>query len=148
MRKYYVLGFLFLLVGTLSTIPVQTFAAPGDIDGDGVADSVDLCPFVMEDNEEEIDGCPSNFVPWYDADYDGVQDHLDNCPTVKERYNKYQDEDGCPDVSPEGGGVPLADADGDGFVDNIDLCPNQPETTLIPSIFYSIAVSVCKLEAS
>ena len=52
MRKYYVLGFLFLLVGTISTVPVHTFAAPGDIDGDGVADEVDLCPFVKEDHED------------------------------------------------------------------------------------------------
>ena len=90
MRRYYVLGFLFLLVGTISAIPITTFAAPNDIDDDGVADEVDDCPFVKEDHEGDIDGCPSNFVPWYDADYDGIQDHIDSCPTVKENYNKFQ----------------------------------------------------------
>ena len=50
----------------------------------------------------DIDGCPADFVPWYDADYDGIQDHIDNCPTVKETYNLFQDEDGCPDLSPDG----------------------------------------------
>ena len=85
----------------------------------------------MEDYDPQygnnIDGCPADFVPWYDADYDGIQDHVDSCPTVKETYNKFQDEDGCPDLSPDGN-VGVADTDGDGFPDYLDLCPTQSET--------------------
>ena len=40
--------------------------------------------------------------------------------TVKENYNAFQDDDGCPDNSPESGeGIPT-DSDGDGFIDNLD----------------------------
>ena len=31
--------------------------------------------------------------------YDGIEDHIDQCPNIKENYNKFQDEDGCPDNS-------------------------------------------------
>src|SRR3546814_3468301 len=58
-----------------------------------------------------IDGCPSTFVPWYDADYDGIPDHIDTCPTVRETYNKFQDDDGCPDLSPSTEKA-VADTDG------------------------------------
>ena len=58
-----------------------------DNDGDGVPNSIDFCPNLLEDYDPQygnnIDGCPADFVPWYDADYDGIQDHIDNCPTVK-----------------------------------------------------------------
>ena len=67
--------------------------------------AIDFCPNLLEDYDPQygnnIDGCPADFVPWYDADYDGIQDHLDDCPTVKETYNKFQDTDGCPDSSPD-----------------------------------------------
>ena len=32
-----------------------------------------------------------------DTDLDGILNSLDQCPEVKETYNKFQDEDGCPD---------------------------------------------------
>ena len=94
---------------------------PIDSDGDGVPNSLDLCPHLLEDYDPQygnnIDGCPADFVPWYDEDYDGIQDHVDNCPTVKETYNRFQDDDGCPDtiLGTDEGGLP--DSDNDGFVD-------------------------------
>ncbi|PCH79143.1 MAG: thrombospondin, partial [Rhodospirillaceae bacterium] len=63
---------------------------------------------------------------WHDADSDGIQDHLDNCPTLRETYNKFQDDDGCPDFIADN--KLTADTDGDGIVDYLDLCPTQPET--------------------
>ena len=33
----------------------------------------------------------------FDKDGDGIPDSKDKCPSHKERYNKYQDNDGCPD---------------------------------------------------
>ena len=46
---------------------------------------------------------------------------------VKETYNRFQDEDGCPDLSPDTD-AGIADTDGDGFPDYLDLCPNDAET--------------------
>ena len=66
--------------------------------------------------------------PWYDEDYDGIEDHIDECPNLREQYNRFQDEDGCPDNLPGEGAGGAADTDEDGFIDLIDLCPNQPET--------------------
>ena len=67
----------------------SVYSEESDLDKDGVSDSVDLCPSLKEDFEGRIDGCPSNFVPWYDADFDGIEDHLDLCPSVRENYKLY-----------------------------------------------------------
>lgn len=63
-----------------------------------------------------------------DLDNDGVPNEQDLCPKYKETFNKYQDEDGCPDVAPEErvGGIP--DLDKDGIPDNFDSCPSRAET--------------------
>ncbi len=127
MKKHYILGFLLLLTSTIGMLPSGVYAAEeADTDRDGVPNDVDFCPHLLEDYEGTIDGCPSNFVPWYDADFDGIQDHLDSCPTVKETYNKFQDDDGCPDLSPDDG-KGIADSDADGYPDYMDLCPLEPE---------------------
>jgi hypothetical protein len=121
MKKFQILGFLLLLVSTISMLQGSTYALEtNDNDDDGVPNNIDQCPYLKEDYDPEygnnIDGCPADFVPWYDADYDGIEDHIDDCPTVRETYNKFQDEDGCPDTSPEGGDG-IKDSDNDGFVD-------------------------------
>ncbi|PJC50540.1 MAG: thrombospondin, partial [Nitrosopumilales archaeon CG_4_9_14_0_2_um_filter_34_16] len=131
MKKYYLLGFLLLLTSTIGMMPSGAFANEIDTDGDGVPNNLDQCPHLLEDHDPQygnnIDGCPADFVPWYDADYDGIEDHIDNCPTVKETYNRFQDDDGCPDLSPDNV-KGIADSDGDGYPDFMDSCPNQPET--------------------
>jgi hypothetical protein len=48
------------------------------------------------------------------------------CPNDKETSNKYQDKDGCPDISPEQSRY-RHDTDLDGIVNNYDLCPMEPE---------------------
>ena len=55
-----------------------------------------------------------------DADYDGIPDDVDSCPYERENYNKFQDEDGCPDVLRL---IITGDADGDGIEDHVDSCP-------------------------
>ncbi|PIN96822.1 MAG: hypothetical protein COU45_05900, partial [Nitrosopumilus sp. CG10_big_fil_rev_8_21_14_0_10_33_7] len=64
--------------------------ATHDLDRDGVTDETDSCPNLQEDYNGAIDGCPSNFVPWYDEDFDGIQDNIDQCPSLRENYNKFQ----------------------------------------------------------
>jgi len=124
MKKQFLLGFLFLLTSTIGMLPSSVYAIEAiDTDRDGIPDDLDQCPHLPEDYDPQygnnIDGCPADFVPWYDADSDGIQDHLDNCPTVKETYNKFQDEDGCPDLPPDDG-KGIADTDGDGYPDSMD----------------------------
>ena len=68
MKKYSLLGFLILL-GTISVLSSGVYADElYDSDKDGVPDEIDHCPNLKEDYEGAIDGCPSNFVPWYDQD--------------------------------------------------------------------------------
>jgi hypothetical protein len=92
MKKQFLLGFLLLVTVSIGMVPSGVYAAGNDIDndGDGVPNALDFCPHLLEDYDPEygnnIDGCPADFVPWYDADYDGIQDHIDQCPTVKETY--------------------------------------------------------------
>ena len=57
-----ILGFLLLLLATLTSIPVNPAFATHDLDRDGILDEIDSCPNLQEDNEGTIDGCPSNFV--------------------------------------------------------------------------------------
>ena len=55
-----------------------------------------------------------------------VTDDVDQCLNARETYNRYQDEDGCPDTIPDNKLTP--DSDGDNIPDYLDSCPNQPET--------------------
>jgi len=131
--NHYNVGFFLMLFSILVSVPIYAVQAEPDFDGDGIPDNQDLCPNLKEDYEEVkkgdqgvLDGCPSNFVPWYDEDYDGIEDYRDQCPTVKEIYNGFEDNDGCPDHVPAGGDANL-DSDNDSIIDALDLCPNQPE---------------------
>jgi len=63
-----------------------------------------------------------------DLDGDGIPDSVDQCDFSPERFNGFQDEDGCPDNDPIGFDPrTITDQDGDGISDEDDLCPNQPE---------------------
>jgi len=116
--------------------------APGDRDGDGIADDVDQCPDDPEDFDgfEDEDGCPdpdndgdgvldvddqcpniagpAEFYgcPNNDRDFDGIPNINDQCPDQPEDFDGYQDEDGCPED----------DNDGDGVPDLVDECPMVP----------------------
>src|SRR5690606_20995997 len=52
-----------------------------------------------------------------DTDGDGYFDDEDQCPNEPEDYDRFEDEDGCPDP----------DNDQDGILDVDDRCPNTPE---------------------
>ena len=112
----------------MMSLPVYPAHSQVDLDGDGYAGDADLCPHLPEDNAGKLDGCPSDFVPWYDQDRDGIRDRLDDCPALPEAYNNFLDSDGCPDVVAGGTSAGAPDSDSDGIPDVIDRCPNQPET--------------------
>ena len=87
--------------------------AATDLDGDGVADTVDNCPSVANPEQADDDGdgggnacdnCPTNANPAQtDTDGDGVGDVCDNCPN---------------NANPD-----QADADGDGIGNACDTTP-------------------------
>ncbi len=63
-----------------------------------------------------------------DLDGDGIPDSIDQCDFTPERYNGFQDEDGCPDNDPEGFDTSrITDQDGDGILDQDDRCPTEGE---------------------
>jgi Tol biopolymer transport system component len=97
--------------------------APADSDGDGVADSADLCPD-LGDAGLGIDGtgCPIPPPP-ADSDGDGVTDNIDECPTQGDAgfgLNLV----GCPLPDPNANPV-NPDVDGDGVLNIADACPNE-----------------------
>ncbi|HEV8246327.1 MAG TPA: OmpA family protein [Polyangiaceae bacterium] len=63
-----------------------------DTDGDGLTDDIDKCPT----EPGPINGCPD-----LDADHDGINTPEDKCPDKPETKNGFEDEDGCPDETPE-----------------------------------------------
>ena len=66
-----------------------------------------------------------------DRDHDGIPDESDECPQFAETYNKFQDDDGCPDSVTDSEiktKFTFSDSDGDGYEDRIDKCVNLPET--------------------
>ena len=81
-----------------------------------------------------------------DKDKDGIPDDVDKCPNDPEDFDKFQDDDGCPDTDNDNDGVldaddkcpnvagpkenngcPDTDADKDGIPDRLDKCPNEAE---------------------
>jgi hypothetical protein len=52
-----------------------------------------------------------------DRDGDGIKDDVDKCPDDPEDFDRFEDEDGCPDP----------DNDRDGILEVDDQCPNNPE---------------------
>lgn len=137
--------------GTAELAPIHPPPPPkidGDLDGDGIKDSVDRCPEVAEDKDmfDDTDGCPDA-----DNDSDGFEDAKDMCPLDAEDKDGFQDDDGCPDKDNDNDAVPDAqdkcpsvpedkdgfldvdgcpdpDNDNDGILDAQDMCPNEPET--------------------
>ena len=116
----------------------------GDMDGDGILDEVDACPWTEEISTRDFNGCD-----WSqrDDDGDGVANGIDICPSTIEgdavdqagcsAVQRDTDQDGLNDAidpCPLGDGSNDHDADGctdsvdadddnDGFVDQEDACP-------------------------
>ena len=116
-----------LFVATITSVPINYSFAIDDFDGDGIEDSMDLCPRLVEDYIGAEDGCPSELVQWNDFDGDGIENKLDACPDVQETYNGFEDTDGCPDSSVAGRAGSVIDSDNDGIPDFRDNCPTIKE---------------------
>ncbi|GAG01963.1 unnamed protein product, partial [marine sediment metagenome] len=117
-----------------------------DIDGDGILNGSDGCPYVYDDGTDaDGDGVPNacdacaNFDDAIDADGDGVPDDCDNCPGTANHNQSDFDNDGvgnacdnCPvaanssqaDMDTDGDGDACDDdIDGDGHLNDDDNCP-------------------------
>ena len=89
-----------------------------DVDGDGVHDREDNCPFAANPRQE-------------DADTDGVGDVCDNCPMLANLSQADLDQDGIGDACDNCPAKPnpdQADLDQDGIGDVCDNCPGTPNT--------------------
>lgn len=108
-------------LGVSGRFGVGPIEAPGDRDGDRIADPNDRCPTQAEDLDgfEDNDGCPEN-----DNDNDGVSDDVDMCPDEAGDSKGVSGEDGCPDRQ---SAAPTNDRDEDGIPDERDRCPSEPE---------------------
>ncbi len=117
-KRIFLTILVLLLLASASLVSAQTGGE--DSDGDGLPDSVDLCPTVP--GPRENNGCPTD----PDTDGDGLPDSADSCPTVAGP----RENGGCPVTpnDPTGGPAPITplDSDGDGINDSDDACPSVP----------------------
>jgi outer membrane protein OmpA-like peptidoglycan-associated protein len=92
--------------------PAPARPRASDADEDLVADAIDQCPFLPEDQDRfrDEDGCPDP-----DDDLDLVADNRDGDPRSPEDWDDFDDDDGIPDV----------DDDRDGVADLEDTCPRE-----------------------
>lgn len=95
--------------------PEPVVLPPRDFDGDGVADSLDVCPNTPDGIGVDSTGCPLDF------DHDGVADFEDRCPNTASGIQVGRD--GCP-----------LDFDRDGVPDNADMCPNTKKGVAVDSV--------------
>lgn len=94
-------------------------ACAEDSDHDGVCDSIDLCPDLLDARNDDPDG-------------DGRASPCDACPNDGSGYLNNQDGDlFCDenDVCPQHPDTNTLDSDGDGIWDACDLCPNDPDSS-------------------
>lgn len=92
MRRVLILLALAACGGPQQSGPLQSTA---DVDGDGVPDVRDRCPYVA--GTEELDGCVAP-KDGRDGDRDGILDAEDNCPAEPEDMDGKDDRDGCPET--------------------------------------------------
>ena len=103
---------------------------PPDVDGDGVANGIDSCPFAANPSQVDGDGdgvgnacdncATASNLTQEDADLDGIGDACDNCPVDPNPTQADADLDGVGDA------CDAADSDGDGVLDAADCAPFNP----------------------
>jgi hypothetical protein len=120
-------------------VTLNLIAAADDTDGDAIADDVDNCPTVANEDQANIDMDDLGDACDPDLDGDGRPNADDNCPAVSNGPQTDGDDDGagdacdeCPfdpertEAGPCGCEVEEIDSDGDGSPDCVDGCPDDP----------------------
>ncbi len=102
-------------VGWAPGAPRSAAATPADIDGDGLIEAADACPYAFgpKSADPKRSGCPV-----LDDDEDGIANPDDACPAVYGRKSDDAKTSGCP-------APPPADTDSDGIPDADDACPKE-----------------------
>ncbi len=93
-------------------LEISTLTNPGDSDGDGVSNVLDLCPNTPMGEAVDAKGCSSSQI---DSDRDGVVDSLDAFPNNPTEWTD-TDADGIGNNSD-------SDDDNDGVLDSVDAFP-------------------------
>ncbi len=118
---------------------------PGDADGDGISNDLDLCPCNYDESQADRDGdrigdacdpCPDLPDNGLDTDSDGFGDACDTCPGDEDSLQEDRDADGsgdscdnCLDVA----NPDQRDGDGNGVGDACDGVPAPSELDLMPA---------------
>ncbi len=95
---------------------------PGDLDGDGVLDAVDQCPYEPEtvNDVRDTDGCPELVLQ---AEPALTKILAQAAPVMRPTPTPARSNEPAPTPPP----LPPTDADGDGLSDAVDRCPATPE---------------------
>lgn len=100
---------------------------PIDSDTDGIIDSNDNCPAVVNEDQQDTDndgiGDACDTTPTGDSDNDNVDNTTDNCPNYPNTNQADNDADG---VGNSCDPTPNGDADNDGADNLDDNCPTTP----------------------
>ncbi|MDC0556994.1 thrombospondin type 3 repeat-containing protein [Candidatus Poseidoniaceae archaeon] len=117
--------------GITIELPFNFTYLDGDLDDDGVANLVDLCPNTLEGDAVDSDGCSE---VQKDSDLDGIHNEIDDCPNTG--GNSSIESLGCPDADGDGywdfddafpeDSNEWEDSDGDDVGDNSDEFPSNP----------------------
>jgi len=116
-----------------------------DVDGDGVANGSDNCPYAANVGQADQDGdgvgdacdrCPATAEGGQrDVDADGIGDACDNCPLVANPGQEDTNSDGL------GNACAGLDGDADGVGDVNDCAPGDPSAYFLPAEAASVSVN-------
>ncbi len=92
-----------------------------DTDEDGIVDQMDICPYVADPLQDDLDNDGNGDACDEDIDGDGISNSVDKCPVDSPIWQSNadtdHDSDGCKNEVD-------TDDDDDGFLDDSDSCPS------------------------